>query len=80
MITSTQISSSCLSGNKLDLKDLRAVPEDEARAYASAYLHSSFVGYSFITLLAENGLMFMETSALANESIEEAYQNFMKGM
>lgn len=27
-----------LVGNKSDLKHLRAVPEDEARAYASAYL------------------------------------------
>ncbi len=40
-----------LAGNKSDLKDLRAVPEDEARAYASACLH---VTYSLKVLLASS--------------------------
>jgi len=50
-----------LVGNKSDLKHLRAVPEDEARAYSN-----------------ENGLTFMETSALANEAVGEAFQNILK--
>jgi len=45
-----------LVGNKSDLKHLRAVPTDEAAAFAS-----------------QNGLLFMETSALEASNVSEAF-------
>jgi len=45
-----------LVGNKSDLKHLRAVPTDEAAAFAS-----------------QNGLLFMETSALESSNVSEAF-------
>jgi Ras-related protein Rab-11A len=52
-----------LVGNKSDLRHLRAVPTDEAKAYA-----------------AENGLSFIETSALDASNVELAFQNILTGM
>ncbi|KAF8528199.1 GTPase [Hysterangium stoloniferum] len=49
-----------LVGNKSDLKHLRAVPTDEAKAFA-----------------AENGLSFIETSALDASNVEAAFQNIL---
>ncbi|KAL1746513.1 ras family-domain-containing protein [Schizophyllum fasciatum] len=46
-----------LVGNKSDLKHLRAVPTDEARAFA-----------------AENGLSFIETSALDASNVDSAFE------
>jgi len=51
-----------LVGNKCDLNG-RAVPEDEARAFA-----------------AENGLLFMETSALTTRAVEKAFQNTLNNV
>lgn len=49
-----------LVGNKSDLKHLRAVPTEEAKAFAS-----------------ENGLSFIETSALDASNVESAFQNIL---
>jgi Ras-related protein Rab-11A len=51
-----------LVGNKSDLRHLRAVPTDEAKAFA-----------------AENGLSFIETSALDASNVELAFQNILTG-
>ncbi|KAG8889336.1 hypothetical protein FRB99_003994, partial [Tulasnella sp. 403] len=49
-----------LVGNKSDLKHLRAVPTEEAKAFSS-----------------ENGLSFIETSALDASNVEAAFQNIL---
>ncbi|EPQ58661.1 ras-domain-containing protein [Gloeophyllum trabeum ATCC 11539] len=49
-----------LVGNKSDLKHLRAVPTEEAKAFA-----------------AENGLSFIETSALDASNVEAAFQTIL---
>ncbi|PPQ66026.1 hypothetical protein CVT26_010782 [Gymnopilus dilepis] len=49
-----------LVGNKSDLKHLRAVPTDEAKAFAT-----------------ENGLSFIETSALDASNVEAAFQTIL---
>lgn len=49
-----------LVGNKSDLKHLRAVPTDEAKAFAT-----------------ENGLSFIETSALDASNVEGAFQTIL---
>ncbi|KAF9559584.1 ras-domain-containing protein [Agrocybe pediades] len=49
-----------LVGNKSDLKHLRAVPTDEAKAFS-----------------AENGLSFIETSALDASNVESAFQTIL---
>ncbi|KIJ54588.1 hypothetical protein M422DRAFT_24526 [Sphaerobolus stellatus SS14] len=49
-----------LVGNKSDLKHLRAVPTEEAKAFA-----------------AENGLSFIETSALDASNVESAFQTIL---
>jgi len=49
-----------LVGNKSDLKHLRAVPTEEAKAFAT-----------------ENGLSFIETSALDASNVESAFQTIL---
>jgi Ras-related protein Rab-11A len=49
-----------LVGNKSDLKHLRAVPTEEAKAFS-----------------AENGLSFIETSALDASNVESAFQTIL---
>ncbi|KAF9821644.1 hypothetical protein IEO21_00490 [Rhodonia placenta] len=49
-----------LVGNKSDLKHLRAVPTEDAKAFA-----------------AENGLSFIETSALDASNVESAFQTIL---
>ncbi|KAJ7849124.1 ras family-domain-containing protein [Mycena olivaceomarginata] len=49
-----------LVGNKSDLKHLRAVPTDEAKAFST-----------------ENGLSFIETSALDASNVEGAFQTIL---
>lgn len=51
-----------LVGNKSDLRHLRAVPTEEAKAFAQ-----------------ENGLSFIETSALDASNVENAFQNILTG-
>ncbi|KAL8281547.1 hypothetical protein RQP46_006231 [Phenoliferia psychrophenolica] len=49
-----------LVGNKSDLRHLRAVPTEEAKAFSQ-----------------ENGLSFIETSALDASNVENAFQNIL---
>jgi len=49
-----------LVGNKSDLKHLRAVPTDEAKAFST-----------------DNGLSFIETSALDASNVESAFQTIL---
>ncbi|CAG8686493.1 1396_t:CDS:2, partial [Acaulospora colombiana] len=51
-----------LVGNKSDLANLRAVPTDEAKAFA-----------------AENGLSFIETSAMNGGNVDSAFKNILTG-
>ncbi|KAF7348816.1 Gtp-binding protein ypt3 [Mycena venus] len=53
-----------LVGNKSDLKHLRAVPTDEAKGFANS-------------CAAENGLSFIETSALDASNVEGAFQTIL---
>uniref|UniRef100_K7FTH7 small monomeric GTPase n=1 Tax=Pelodiscus sinensis TaxID=13735 RepID=K7FTH7_PELSI len=53
-----------LVGNKSDLRHLRAVPTDEARAFAGS---------------EKNNLSFIETSALDSTNVEEAFKNILTG-
>ncbi|MGH0143735.1 UNVERIFIED_CONTAM: hypothetical protein FKN15_000738 [Acipenser sinensis] len=73
-----------LVGNKSDLRHLRAVPTDEAKAFSeknglsfieTSALDSSNVELAFQTSLTEkNGLSFIETSALDSSNVELAFQ------
>ncbi|KAI9245122.1 rab11 protein [Phascolomyces articulosus] len=49
-----------LIGNKSDLKDQRAVTQEEAKTYAE-----------------QNGLMFMETSALDKTNVDQAFETLV---
>ncbi|CAE6439116.1 unnamed protein product [Rhizoctonia solani] len=67
-----------LVGNKSDLKHLRAVPTEEAKALAVEN------GLFFIetteeakALAVENGLFFIETSAMDASNVEAAFQNIL---
>ena len=51
-----------LVGNKSDLRHLRAVPTEEAKAFST-----------------ENGLSFIETSALDASNVESAFQTILTG-
>ncbi|ELW62390.1 Ras-related protein Rab-11A [Tupaia chinensis] len=76
-----------LVGNKSDLRHLRAVPTDEARAFAeknglsfieTSALDSTNVEAAFQTILTEkNGLSFIETSALDSTNVEAAFQTIL---
>jgi Ras-related protein Rab-11A len=66
-----------LVGNKSDLKHLRAVPTDEAKEFASM---SSLNRRGSVTdKVAQNGLTFIETSALDASNVESAFQNILTG-
>ena len=68
-----------LVGNKSDLKHLRAVPTDEATAFASEYPLFFSSGDMYLTMIAENGLSFIETSALDASNVERAFETILKG-
>jgi Ras-related protein Rab-11A len=70
-----------LVGNKSDLKHLRAVPTEEAKVFACSFLlclESPTFSYMAV-YLAENGLSFIETSALDASNVESAFQNILTG-
>lgn len=72
-----------LVGNKSDLKHLRAVPTEEAKAFSCEYyvVISHVVGLTYlVACAAENGLSFIETSALDASNVEAAFQNILTGM
>lgn len=71
-----------LVGNKSDLRHLRAVPTDEAKQFAG----KSFVKHTVVAFrlrrnipLAENDLLFIETSALDSSNVEMAFQRILTG-
>ncbi|RUP44305.1 secretion related GTPase, partial [Jimgerdemannia flammicorona] len=79
-----------LVGNKSDLRHLRAVPTEEAKQFAGRFLKNGhgdqivylitnqilFLGL-YIHILAENGLSFIETSALDSSNVELAFQRIL---
>ena len=69
-----------LVGNKSDLKHLRAVPTEEAKAYAGMRSRSSSPpDDKALPPVAENDLSFIETSALDASNVESAFQTILAG-
>jgi Ras-related protein Rab-11A len=72
-----------LVGNKSDLKHLRAVPTEEAKTFSCelylTILDGRLLTYMCICGLAENGLSFIETSALDASNVESAFQTILTG-
>jgi hypothetical protein len=69
-----------LVGNKSDLKHLRAVPTDEAAAFACGLPSTLFDEVARIySSAAQNGLLFMETSALESSNVAEAFSAILTG-
>jgi small GTP-binding protein len=71
-----------LVGNKSDLKHLRAVPTDEAKAFAGTCIMTWASPRALtdgVLILAENGLSFIETSALDASNVESAFQTILTG-
>jgi Ras-related protein Rab-11A len=68
-----------LVGNKSDLKHLRAVPTEEAKSFAgSSRLSPPLCRLKHnLTDTAENGLSFIETSALDASNVESAFQTIL---
>jgi small GTP-binding protein len=67
-----------LVGNKSDLKHLRAVPTEEAKSFAGAFsARSSCPTTCSHIRAAENGLSFIETSALDASNVEAAFQTIL---
>lgn len=67
-----------LVGNKSDLKHVRAVSTEEAITFAGSYC----CFYCIVTNLLcveENGLFFIETSALDSSHVEEAFTRILEG-
>jgi len=70
-----------LVGNKSDLKHLRAVPTDEAAAFACGlFLIPSDEVVRIDCSTAQNGLLFMETSALESSNVSEAFSAILTGI
>lgn len=67
-----------LVGNKSDLKHLRAVPTDEAKAFSGTLLSSGRFLLSSISAV-ENGLSFIETSALDASNVDKAFEGNLGG-
>jgi GTPase SAR1 family protein len=69
-----------LVGNKSDLKHLRAVPTEEAKSFSGTCIVQFPRGAdALIPLTVENGLSFIETSALDASNVEGAFQNILTG-
>lgn len=67
-----------LVGNKSDLKHLRAVPTEEAKTFAGTSRLSPLLRRLIhIPTVAENGLSFIETSALDASNVESAFQTIL---
>ena len=69
-----------LVGNKSDLKHLRAVPTDEAAAFASELFLIPSDEVMIDSSVAQNGLLFMETSALESSNVSEAFEAILTGI
>ncbi|KAH0620095.1 hypothetical protein JD844_014691 [Phrynosoma platyrhinos] len=68
-----------LVGNKSDLRHLRAVPTDEARAHLSDPADTTNTDQLFLFPTEKNGLSFIETSALDSTNVEAAFQTILTG-
>lgn len=68
-----------LVGNKSDLRHLRAVPTEEAKQFASTSLAICALFLDMLTVIGENNLSFIETSALDASNVELAFQNILTG-
>jgi Ras-related protein Rab-11A len=72
-----------LVGNKSDLKHLRAVPTEEAKTFSCTLslvpLSLRYKSIEMGSSLAENGLTFIETSALDASNVESAFQTILTG-
>jgi Ras-related protein Rab-11A len=66
-----------LVGNKSDLKHLRAVPTEEAKSFSSLSSLSPLLRELTRAVTAENGLSFIETSALDASNVESAFQTIL---
>jgi Ras-related protein Rab-11A len=70
-----------LVGNKSDLEHLRAVPTEEAKAFSGAFGSLTSSERRKLTThgrsTAENGLSFIETSALDASNVETVFQRIM---
>ena len=66
-----------LVGNKSDLKHLRAVPTEEAKSFAGLSSLFPLLRELTRTVAAENGLSFIETSALDASNVESAFQTIL---
>ena len=70
-----------LVGNKSDLKHLRAVPTEEAKALAGIPIIPLHPIHShlFLPSAADHNLLFIETSALDASNVESAFQTILAG-
>jgi len=68
-----------LVGNKSDLRHLRAVPTEEAKQFASTFAMRKQAPKHKLTVIGENNLSFIETSALDASNVELAFQNILTG-
>lgn len=71
-----------LVGNKSDLRHLRAVPTEEAKQFAgNVDVMSKRLGSCIeFMVVAENGLSFIETSALDSTNVELSFQKILTGL
>ena len=70
-----------LVGNKSDLKHVRAVGTEEAITFAGTQSewNDLQVYLKIYSLKEENGLFFIETSALDSSHVEEAFTRILEG-
>jgi Ras-related protein Rab-11B len=76
-----------LVGNKSDLRHLRAVPTEEAKAFAGTMGARLASPSAFVPSdpahrprhADTNGLTFIETSALDSTNVEDAFKNILTG-
>lgn len=72
-----------LVGNKSDLRHLRAVPTEEAKQFACMFVVRVCVCVSVFTKIinkiADNGLSFIETSALDATNVDQSFQQILTG-
>lgn len=70
-----------LVGNKSDLRHLRAVPTEEAKQFACMFVVRVCVSVftKIINKIADNGLSFIETSALDATNVDQSFQQILTG-
>ncbi len=65
-------------GNKSDLRHLRSVPSDEAKAFSGKNILIEIIFFLLI-ILEKNGVSFIETSALDSTNVEQAFHTILTG-